>query len=192
MKDYKALSLIILGTGSLGAYLIIASIPDDKISIVDYVSVIGTFASIAGLIVAYLQILSIKDTSISIQNAVKVSTNRINTVLSVSEVAKSKKITEEIQMLIQHDNIEGALIRMKDLKELLIQNKYNSNLENTSGNEYNSIIINTGIDIKTLNDYVLEIKTKINRGLIVQNLEKTRAKLIEFENELKNIRHDTK
>jgi len=187
MKYYKTISILLLIIGALGALIVLLLIPPEQRDLLDYITVIGTFASVFGLIIAYLQILSLKDTSKTIQDAVKNSNHRLNTLLSVSELAKSKKLIEEIQIMIQHDNYGGALIRMKDLKELLIQNKYNSDLQaTTKGKEYRKIILDTGIDINTLNDFVLKVKEKINKVEIIRNLETTRTKIIEFENELKN------
>lgn len=192
MNKYKITSIFLLILGILGTLIVLSKIPENERNLITYISVIGTFASVFGLLIAYLQIIALKNTSKSIQTAVSDSTHRLNTLLSVSDLAKSKKLIEEIQLMLQHDNFSGSLIRLKDLKETLIQTKYNVDLRKlTSSKEYKTIIINTGIDINTVSDYNLEIKDKINKGLIIDNLENTRTKIIEFENELKYNNHDT-
>lgn len=193
MKYYKTISIFLLIIGVLGAIIVLLVIPKESQTILNYTSVIGTFASVFGLLIAYLQILALKNTSKSIESAVDNSIYRLNTLLSVSELAKSKKLIEEIQIMLQHDSFEAALIRLKDLKELLIQTKYNVDLQKlTNAKEYKYIIINTGIDINTISDFIFKVKDKISKIEIINNLEVTRTKIIEFENELKYNNHDTR
>ncbi len=193
MKYYKTISIFLFIIGILGASIVILVLPKESRTILNYISVIGTFASVFGLIIAYLQILSLKNTSESIETAVDSSIYRLNTLLSVSELAKSKKLIEEIQIMLQHDSYEAALIRLKDLKELLIQTKFNIDLQKpTNTREYKNIIVNTGIDINTISDFIFKVKDKISKIDIINNLEVTRTKIIEFENELKYNNHDTR
>lgn len=190
---YKSISILFLIIGILGVVIVLLIIPKESRILLNYISVIGTFASVFGLLIAYFQILSLKSTSKSIELAVENSTHRLNTLLSVSELAKSKKLIEEIQIMLEHDSYGASLIRLKDLKELLIQNKFNVDLQKpTNTKEYKTIIINTGIDINVVGDYVYKVKDKINKVEIIRNLEITRTKIIEFENELKYNNHDTK
>jgi hypothetical protein len=190
---YRQISILFFIIGLLGVVIVLLILPKESRILLNYLSVIGTFASVFGLLIAYFQILSLKNTSKSIELAVNNSTHRLNTVLSVSELAKSKKLIEEIQIMLEHDSYGASLIRLKDLKELLIQNKFNVDLQKpTNTKEYRTIIINTGIDINVVGDYVYKVKDKINKVEIIRNLEVTRTKIIEFENELKYNNHDTK
>lgn len=193
MKYYKWISILLLFIGVLGAIIVLLLLPEKSKILLNYISVIGTFASVFGLLIAYLQILSLKSTSKSIGKAVQSSTHRINTIFSIADLAKSKKIIEEVQLMLQNDIYHAGVLRLKDLKELLIQAKYNEDLQKlTQLQEYKSIIIDTGIDITTLNNYILKVKSTINKSKIISNLEQTRTKIIEFENELKYNGHDTK
>lgn len=191
--NYKWISVLLFIIGALGAVIVLLLLSESEKTLLNIISVIGTFASVFGVLIAYLQILSLKSTSESIGKAVSSSTHRLNTLLSVSDLAKSNKLIEEIQLLLQSDKYTASLIRFKDLKEVLIQANYNKDLrEFTTTADYKSIIVDTSIDINTLNDYILEVKTKINIAKIIANLENTRTKVIEFENELKYNSHDTK
>jgi len=116
---------------------------------------------------------------------------RINQVLSISEISKASKVIQEIQTSILHEKSELALIRMKDLKQILIQVKYNRDLtEYTSINSYIQHITDLSIDINNVNDLLLGKKTGVNFSKVNQNLESLATVLIEFENKLKFERHD--
>ncbi|HWZ22024.1 MAG TPA: hypothetical protein VNW06_05185 [Cytophagaceae bacterium] len=185
-------SIIIFIIGILFITVIFYQLPkNDKTTLV-YISLFGSFLSLFGLILAYYQILSLKQLSIKTEKAVTISNQRLQKVLSISELSKSKKLVEEIQHFLHSDNFSGALIRLTDLKETLIQTKYNESLEKfTLLKAYKTILTNTAIDINSINSSIIKKSCdKIDKALIINNLEITKSKLIEFENELKFKDHD--
>jgi len=193
MTNYKQISYWSLVLGLIGTALVLLFIPSEKRDLMTYVGVIGTFASVFGVIFALFQILSIKKTTSAIQAEVNKSAHRYNTLFSVSDLGKSKKVIEEIQLYIQNDNYHGSILRLKDLKETLIQNRFNADLKKwTETKEYKNLLVNIGINLNTLNDYFLGLKdATLNKALIINDLENIRTKIIEFENELKFNCHDT-
>lgn len=187
MNDKTTWSIFITIISILLMIVLIISLPQTKREITSYVSIVGTISSIAGLIFAYMQILSLKQTSVEIEKAVSQSSKRLNTLLSVSDLGKSKKIIEEIQLMLQNDKISAALVRLKDLKELLIQAKNNDNLIlNNQEVDYRSMIKETGINIQTLHDHVFNVKKDFNKIHIISDLEETKTNIIEIESYIKN------
>ncbi|WP_449438810.1 hypothetical protein [Pedobacter steynii] len=122
-------------------------------TIINFISLFGTFLSVYGLAFAYFQIMSIHATGLQIKSEIERSMLRINQVLSISELSKAGKIIHEIQTYIINQKYEVSLIRMKDLKSILIQIKYNEELsEYTSQGIYNQNITDLGSDINNIND----------------------------------------
>lgn len=188
-NQIKATFVFIIG--SIIISLIYFNLKSELKNIVNFFTLYGTFASLFGLWLAYLQIQSIKETSEETKKAVEDSLVRINQVLSISEISKASKVIQEIQTSILHEKSELALIRMKDLKQILIQVKYNRDLtEYTSINSYIQHITDLSIDINNVNDLLLGKKTGVNFSKVNQNLESLATVLIEFENKLKFERHD--
>ena len=125
------------------------------------------------------------------KNAVDSSMQRINQVLSVSEISRAVKVAQEIQTSILNSKDEVALIRMKDLKHILIQVKYNQRLlEFTTNESYVQHITDLSIDINNINDCLIGKKKGVNYSKINQKLENLATVLSEFENRLKYEKHD--
>ncbi len=161
-------------------------------TIINFISLFGTFLSVYGLAFAYFQIMSIHATGLQIKSEIERSMLRINQVLSISELSKAGKIIHEIQTYIINQKYEVSLIRMKDLKSILIQIKYNEELsEYTSQGIYNQNITDLGSDINNINDLLTGKKKGVNFSKLNQNLENLSTILAEFENKLKYRGHDT-
>lgn len=155
-------------------------------TIVNFFTLFGTFASIFGLWIAYIQIISLKLTNEQTKIAVENSLNKINQMLSVSELSKAIKIIQEIQTSNINGKHEVSLVRMKDLKSILIQIKYNSELNiYTETSIYNQNITDISIDINNLNDLLIGKKKGLNFSKLNSNLEELSTTITEFENKLK-------
>lgn len=178
--------------GTLIMSLIFYYLPIKDKTVVNAFTLFGTFFSLFGLAVAYIQIHSISQTSKQTKIAVEKSLLRINQVLSVSELSKANKTIQEIQSFIIHQKHEIALMRMKDLKAILIQVKYNEDLfEYTNNGVYNQNITDLGSDINNIHDLIVGNKKGLNFSKLNQNLENLATTLTDFENKLKYKEHDT-
>src|SRR6185312_2260843 len=141
-------SIIFFLVGIFIVTIVFFQLSDTNRTTLVYISLFCNFISIYGVVLAYFQILSLKDLSLKTSKAVAASSLQLQKVLSISELSKSKKLIEEIQHFLHSDNLNGALIRMMDLKETLIQNRYNKDLSRfTLLKTYKTIITNTAIDI---------------------------------------------
>ncbi|CCG53697.1 Probable transmembrane protein of unknown function [Flavobacterium indicum GPTSA100-9 = DSM 17447] len=181
----KTILYFIIGTVIIVS-LFMFSLEDKDKTIVNFFTLFGTFASIFGLWIAYIQIISLKLTNEQTKIAVENSLNKINQLLSISELSKAIKIIQEIQTSNINGKHEVALIRMKDLKSILIQIKYNSELNiYTETNIYNQNITDISIDINNLNDFLIGRKKGLNFSKLNSNLEELSTTITEFENKLK-------
>jgi len=152
----------------------------------NFLTLIGTYLSVLGLILAYMQIKSIRETAEETNRAVNLSLTRINQVLSVSDLSRFGKVIQEIQTSLMHEKHELALLRMKDLKLILIQVKFNQDLvEYTFRDIYNQNITDLGNDINNLHDQITGMKKGINFSKLNKNLENLATTLSELENQLK-------
>jgi hypothetical protein len=138
-----------------------------------------------------MQIITLKQTSILINEEVKKTIKRVNNIVSVSGLSKTRKQIEEIQVYLQYGNYQSALLRMKDLKDELVSAKYIKGLEEINETkQYKNVLINTGIDINILNDSIIKQQSQINISSITKNLESTRQLLVEFDNKIKNLSYE--
>ena len=185
-NKYRFWSIFFFVGGTFIIVLIFINLESSQKTVANAFTLFGTYLSLYGILIAYLQIQSIKETSEKTKRAVEESSNRINQILSVSDLSKSNKVIQEIQYFLQNDKVELALLRMKDLKAILIQIKFNEDLiEYTENNLYNQNITDLGADINNLHDQITGAKKGINFSKVNQNLERLSTILAELENKLK-------
>lgn len=184
-------ALIFFIIGNFIISLIYFNIQDNLKNIINFFTLYGTFASLFGILLAYIQIQNLNETSKQTKFAVDKSLVRINQILSVSELSRANKIVQEIQTSIIHSKHEISLLRMKDLKQILIQIKYNIELNiYTNTKTYNQNITDISIDINNINDFILGNKKNVNFSKVSSNLENLATILSEFENKLKFEKND--
>ncbi len=171
-------------------YVILENLPEEQKSVVNIVSIVGTYASVFGLIIAFIQILSIKRISEATKNEVLQTQKRLSQIISVSELSKANKIIQEIQHFISTDKHELGLLRMKDLKEIIIHYKCSSDLYGlTKTAEYNEIIQKISDDLSNLSDFAMRNK-KANFSIMNQNLEDISTIILNYESKIKNNSYD--
>ena len=185
-NKYRFWAILFFIIGTIIITSVFISLEVSQKTIANAFTLFGTYFSLYGILIAYLQIQSIRETSEKTKEAVEQSSSRINQILSVSDLSKSNKVIQEIQIFLQNDKLELALIRMKDLKSILIQVKFNDDLsEYTEDHLYNQNITDLGADINNLYDQITGIKKGLNFSKINQNLERLSTILMELENKLK-------
>jgi hypothetical protein len=185
--DYiKTRIVVVFLLGTLLITLFYINLESSSKNVVNFFTLYGTFATLFGLWLTYLQIKTISETNYFTTMEVRKSLDRINQVLSVSDLSRANKIIQEIQSSILNSKIELALLRAKDLKTILIQVKYNEQLtEFTQSELYNQNITDLGSDIINMNDFVLAGKKGVNFSKINKNLENLATVLTDFESKLK-------
>lgn len=186
MSKSRVRAIWIILTGIIVASLILFFVEKEKRDLLAYVAVFGTIASIVGLILAYIQILSLRDTSDTIKKEVEKTIKRVDVIVSISDISKTKTLIEDIQTYLRSKNYYGAIIRMGDLKEALVSAKYTIGLENIQKTtNYKNCVMNTGIDISSINDYLIKRETEPDVTSIMKNLESTKQLLVNYNNIIK-------
>ena len=186
MMNYRFLTISVIVIAILLTLVVLLKIPDEQVNLLNLISVIGTIASLLGLILAYIQILSIKDTAIRTREAVEESITRVNEILSISELSKGIKNIGLAQNSIKNRKYDHAEILMKELKGLLIQAKHVRELSNkTSTTEFQGLLMNLGIDLNNLRQLESNDGIEIDHFKILSNLDEVSSVLIDLENKLK-------
>lgn len=152
---------------------------------INNISVFGTILSLVGFTFSILQMYSIKEINKKTQSEVNKSITKINNILSVSELSKAIKIIQEIQQYLHSDKKELSLIRMKDLKQILIQIQSNEKLKIENNDDFNQYMTDLSIDINNISDNLLNDKKRVDLSKIISNLEEVSTILSKFENNLK-------
>lgn len=186
LSNVQIITILIFIIGFLGLFFYYNSLDKTLKNSLNLVSIFGTYLSLFGIIMSFIQIYDLKAINDKTQKEINESLKKINNILSVSELSKSLKIVDEIQNSLRANKNELALIRMKDLKYILIQIKHNKTLERyTSNDEYSDLLVDLSIDISNLSDNIFKPHKNINVTKVNLNLEKISTKFSELENKLK-------
>jgi hypothetical protein len=188
----KTRSIFMLGLLLVGLLYFVFFDQKDQ-NMINGITVLGTYLSLLGIVISYFQIKSVKDINEKTKTAIEKSLQRLNQLVVVADLSKAIKIIEEIQQFILQKNYAIVLIRMKDLKSILIQAKHNEEANKLI--EYESFCINLNeliVDIKNMHEFTTGYKkTSLNFSKIANHLEDLSTTLTAFEHKLKNIKNDS-
>jgi hypothetical protein len=188
----KTRSIFMLGLLLVGLLYFVFFDQKDQ-NMINGITVLGTYLSLLGIVISYFQIKSVKDINEKTKTAIEESLQRLNQLVVVADLSKAIKIIDEIQQYIVHEYYQIALIRMKDLKSILIQAKHNEEANKLI--EYESFCINLNeliVDIKNMHEFTTGYKkTSLNFSKIANHLEDLSTTLTAFEHKLKNIKNDS-
>ena len=190
-KDYRSLGTIIFLLIIIAIIIVIGKLKVWEKSLVSYVSIIGTFLTLFGIIVAYLQILSLKHAAKATKKAVTNSIKKINQISLISDLSKSAASVEEIQSHIRAEDYKSALLRYTDIKSTLIKAKHNIDLKNSHQSTIKKVISTSTLDIESLNTLIDNSDSDlVETTQLIGNLHTIESMLMDFENELKNKEYD--
>lgn len=193
MDKIKINSLLITISGIIVTLVIIYLFKEVDKTLPNYATVIGTVCSLIGFSLSYINILSLKKSAEVTNLKIEDTLQKVNQLNSVSEISKAIKTNQEIQNFIRNGKVELAHLRTLDLKYMLLHLNGNQHLnELTKNSNYQELVIEFGIDLNSINDYLITPKRKVDFSKVTKNLEDLSTFLTQFETKLKSVSYDTK
>lgn len=177
---------------ALAACLILHYTDDKKYDSI--VSIVGSVASLAGIVVAIGQILSVKSKTESINKALDKTMTQMENLTIFADINKHSQYVNEVEEYIRSRKYEQALITYKDLKDRLNQlYGYVGNRDDLKDihNQLQKLIDNAGNDVKTLHETALRNSSYMIDGVrMVGNLEEIKTFLEQTSGEIKSRRDE--
>ena len=167
------------------AYYKSNSISDQTLKMV---YLIGTIASVIGLIIVFIQIAALRSLSNLTKTIAEETRERIVFFINASDIAKILKLTHEIQNYNRLKKFELSLLRMQDLKYGLIQIKNHEpfkdmiNEKNFSGH-----LSSLAVDISSTEKQLNNPSSTLNIARLNETLEKVSSDLCDLDTKLKQI-----
>ncbi len=178
MKKWIIIGAIILIS------VIIWQIDADDRTLLNISSIIGSIASLCGVIIAISEISSIKKISEITQNTIAETRSKLIQRISISDISKARNFIKQSQDYIRKNEYELAYLRLDDLRPLLEQFHHINEFTKLQEYEnYRILLKNMNVSIVSIRDY--KGKKEINTSKINKNLDEILAVLIKFENHLK-------
>lgn len=151
----------------------------------DYVSGIGSVASVYALIVTVLEIKSTKRTAKETQNVVNRRIKEVNQLLSYAEIEKHIQICSSISMCLKGEQYEAVAIRLEDLKKVLLEIKSNQSIKDKNDYKIQPMVMRLGTDITAVRNKWMG-KSDLDTEIIMEHIVEASTYLQEISAKLKH------
>lgn len=160
-------------------------------SISDYMSGVGSVASIYGIIIALCQIVKAKNAAEAAEEAAKKKSKEINDFLSFATISRHIEISKSIPSSLSSKQYEAAIIKIEQLKELLVELREYWGLNVDERKTASLHISKLGIDISSIRKQ-MSGQNILEEGVVVDHIVNTNTFLQEISAKLKKINYDTR
>ena len=144
----KSWHLVLLGVVSV---IVIWVISDDVRSTpIDYVSGLGSVASVYAIIVAIFELKSAKKVARETKNAIDSKLTEVNQLLSYADVEKHIQICNSVSLSLQTNQYEAVAMKLDELKKILLEIKNNKSIKEKSEFNIQKMVMKLGTDISAV------------------------------------------
>ena len=159
-----------------------------------HMSLIGSLISIIGLTIAIWQIIQTKKAAIdsskmakAAKKAVSENTTEINKYLSYASVSQCERLVDEIESFIHSKNNDRLFLRLKELKDNLIDIKANPKIPHEIiQKDLDKMLLDLESDILSVGKILnAESNNTLDYNLLLNHVEKTKTKLTSISSDLK-------
>lgn len=159
-------------------------VPLEQLTIFNLATLLGFYVSIYGLAVALWQIIALQNITISTQLAVKQTREKVEQILSISDLSKIVTIIRIIEEYINSDKFELAKLRLCDVKDFMMRVEFIGKIE-FDVEEFGRLKKRVEIDLNSI-DKQLSNKAKLDKIIFCQDMEEIASMLSRIENQLKS------
>lgn len=156
-----------------------------------YASSLGTLFTIIGFGITLYQIVIVKEQNkiikIETENAAKRASEKIKTVLNISDISDTINKLQIIQHNLTNNKIELALYQMQEINKILLEIQNDESYRNVTRFNFRSKMSAYSSDISSLQDIVSNQQTKPNICLspIIKDIHQIEENIILVRNYLK-------
>lgn len=125
---------------------------EDKSTIVAYISVVGSIASIYAIIIAVMELKTVKQSAEATKKAVEQKMENVNQLLTFAEVEKHLQICSSINVSLKTNQYEAVALKLEELKKILLEIKNNRSISDKDTAKIQSLVMKLGSDITAVRD----------------------------------------
>lgn len=150
------------------------------------IGLVGTAASIIGLVMVLFQLAKIRGITESAKLSAEKTRNEMNQFLFISDLSKTIKTIEEIQQYNRNKKFEMSLLRMQELKSYLSQIINNDKIEvYIDLNGIKKKLTGISVDINSINKEVINNDDSLDILELNNSLELLHNQIIDLDSKLK-------
>lgn len=184
----KQITRNLIISGVFVIFVCVLLIPSEDRTLINYLSLIGTLASLLGLAIAIIQIIALKQISFVTQSAINEAKDKLLLSISINDVAEAAELIGEIENALGLQKYEVANIRIKELKIKLLQFKKDNEFLKIVSEERIKVIIDfLSIQITSLLLVIHNVDelAKYEPDSFFEYLQEISTYLSEFKNSIK-------
>ena len=149
-------------------------IPQEQLTIFNLATLLGFYVSIYGLAVALWQIIALQ----------KQTREKVEQILSISDLAKIVTITRIIEEYINSEKYELAKLRLCDVKDFMMRVEFIGKIE-FDKDDFGRLKKRVEIGLNNL-DKQMSNRGKLDKVIFCQDMEEIASMLSRLENQLKS------
>lgn len=157
----------------------------------DYISGVGSVASLYGIIIALCQIVKAKNAAEAAKEAANKRSKEINDFMSFANLSRHIEISNAIPSFLAAKQYEAAIIKIEQLKELLVELREYDSLSDNEKNTAHLYVTKLGTDIVSLRKQ-MRGQNNLEEDMVVTHVMNANTYLQEISAKLKKMNYDTK
>lgn len=157
----------------------------------DYISGVGSVASFYGIIIALCQIVKAKNAAEAAKEAAKKKSKEINDFMSFAIISRHIEISNAIPAFLAAKQYEAAIIKIEQLKELLVELREYDSLSDNEKNTAHLYVTKLGTDIVSIRKQMRGLNN-LEEDMVVTHVMNANTYLQEISAKLKKMNYDTK
>ena len=125
---------------------------DDCSNTIDYISGVGSVASIYAILLAFIEFRSTKKVAKETKNAIESKIGEINHLLSFADLEKHIEYCSSISLYLKSGQYVAVEIRLEELKKVMLEVKNNQSIKEKQEREIQRMVMRLGSDITAVRD----------------------------------------
>lgn len=149
-------------------------------------SFVGSIASFAGLLVTLFQVIRARSASEAAREAAEEARSDIIDFVTAAEVSQANQLIGLIQNNLYDEKYEAAGVRLRNLKDILVQFRNHRKLDEIGGADViNDLVKKIGAERISIQKQARDPTREYDVDPLVDRLEDASSALSEFESKLK-------
>lgn len=157
----------------------------------NYISGVGSVASFYGIIISLCQIVKAKNAAEAAKEAAEKKSKEINDFMSFANISRHIELSKSISLSLSLKQYEAAIIKIEQLKELLVEMKEYGGLSIDESKSASIHISKLGIDIASIRKQ-MSGQNNLEDDIVVDHIVNTNTFLQEISAKLKKNNYDTR
>jgi hypothetical protein len=157
---------------------------DEYSTTIDYMSGVGSVASIYAILLAFIEFRSAKKSAQETKNAIESKIGEINHLLSYADLEKHIEYCSSISLYLKSGQYVAVAIRLEELKKVLLEVKNNQSIKDKNEFKIQQMVMRLGSDITAVGNKWKNV-TELDSSRVLEHVNEVSTFLQDISTKLK-------